>query len=114
MNKKTPVSVLTEFCAQNKVPLPEYESVNQDRNPNVFEILVYAFKIMAKGSGRSKCEAKHAASQALLGNEQHLILIFFLLKTNSNQMRINYMLRFIFLIQIYWPKWSHIKANLEI
>lgn len=69
MNGKTPVSVLIEFCIQHKVAPPQYEHVNPtNNNPILFEYFVRAFEFMARGSGKSKSEAKHAASQALLGN----------------------------------------------
>lgn len=67
MNFKTPASVLLEFCAQQKVAPPVYESVSSETEPGVFMILVKAFDLIGKGTGRTKKDAKHAASQQLLG-----------------------------------------------
>lgn len=68
MTTKTSTSVLTEFCAQQKVALPKYEAVPRETEPNkpLFTYVVAAFDLIAKGSGRSKAEARHAASENLL------------------------------------------------
>lgn len=68
MTTKTPTSVLTEFCAQKKVTAPQFELVPEETEPNkpLFTIVVAGFNLIAKGSGRSKSEAKHAASESLL------------------------------------------------
>lgn len=67
--KKTPTSVLAEFCAQQKAELPQYETVDQESNPNVpiFFVSANAFGFTSIGAGRSKIEAKHVASQNLIG-----------------------------------------------
>lgn len=67
MNGKSFISVLSEFCAQRKVALPQYIPVIHDSNPKMFEFLVEAFGCEANGIGRSKQEAKHAASKLLIG-----------------------------------------------
>lgn len=68
MPEKTPTSILLEFCAQQKVG-SEYNAVSEESYPSVplFTYSVTAFGHTAKGSGRSKSEGKHAASQALIG-----------------------------------------------
>lgn len=68
MPEKTPTSILSEFCAQQRAT-PEYDVVSQESDHNVpkFTIVVTALNYVAKGSGRSKTDAKHAASQALIG-----------------------------------------------
>lgn len=67
MSAKTATSILLEFCAQQKVAPPQYESVNDENGPSQFIVLVKAFDLIAKGSGQSKKEAKHAASRQLIG-----------------------------------------------
>lgn len=67
MSGKTATSVLLEFCAQQKVAPPQYEPVNNENGPSEFIVLVKAFDLIAMGSGKSKKEAKHAASQQLIG-----------------------------------------------
>lgn len=67
MTAKTATSILTEFCAQEKVAPPTYESVINDSDPSVFLILAKAFDLIGKGYGRTKKDAKHAASKQLLG-----------------------------------------------
>lgn len=66
---KTPTSVLAEFCAKEKEALPRYETVTSESNPNVpiFSISANAFGFTTIGVGRTKNEAKHAASQNLIG-----------------------------------------------
>lgn len=68
MPEKTPTSILSEFCAQKKLT-PEYNIIDEETNPNVpiFTFAVQVLNYMAKSSGRSKSDAKHAASQALIG-----------------------------------------------
>lgn len=67
--KKTPTSVLAEFCAQQKSASPQYEDIVLQSNPNVpiFTITVSALEFTAIGSARSKTDAKHVASQNLIG-----------------------------------------------
>lgn len=64
--EKTPISVLQELCAQENEPLM-YEYVPHETNPNLFSCLVTAFDLVCSGSGQSKKEAKHGASEALMG-----------------------------------------------
>lgn len=68
MTEKTPTSILSEFCVQNKVT-PLYNPVSQESDPRVpiFTISVTVLDYVAKGSGRSKADAKHDASQKLIG-----------------------------------------------
>ncbi|XP_055308511.1 uncharacterized protein LOC129572558 [Sitodiplosis mosellana] len=66
MTAKTATSILLEFCTQEKVAPPQYEPVIHGSNPSEFVMLVKAFNLIAKGSGRTKKEAKHAASQQLI------------------------------------------------
>lgn len=67
--QKTPTSILAEFCAQQKAESPSYETVASESNPNVpiFSISANAFGFTSIGVGRTKSEAKHAASQNLIG-----------------------------------------------
>lgn len=46
---------------------PEYESVPHPSDPKMFSYRVEAFNLFAQGSGRSKKEAKHEASENLIG-----------------------------------------------
>lgn len=66
MTEKTPVSVLQELCVQENVSVPMYEHIPHETDPKMFSYLVQAFDHFAKGSGRSKREAKHEASANLL------------------------------------------------
>lgn len=73
MNGKTPTSVLTEVAVYFKVAPPQYESVMDETDQKLFVSIVKAFGLVTKGTGRSKAEAKHASSQALIGkNESRL------------------------------------------
>lgn len=67
MNGKTPTSVLTEIAVHYKVAPPRFETVSDTHDPKVFICIVRAFDTLAKGTGHSKNEAKHAASQVLIG-----------------------------------------------
>lgn len=71
MTEKTPVSLLQELCIQEGSSVPMYESIQHESDPKMFTFLVEAFGCYAKGSGRSKREAKHDASSKLIG-EWHL------------------------------------------
>lgn len=78
MDAKTAVSKLKEFCDQEKVAPPHYETVSHSTDPSVFVVHVEAFNLIAKGFGHSKMKAKHAASQQLIGKGQSPnLLIFF-------------------------------------
>lgn len=67
--QKTPTSILAEFCAQRKAELPSYETVTSESNPNIpiFTISANAFGFTTIGVGRTKSDAKHTASQKLIG-----------------------------------------------
>lgn len=67
MAEKTPVSVLQELCVQENESVPMYEPIQHESDPKMFAYVVGAFGFLAKGSGRSKREAKHEASANLLG-----------------------------------------------
>lgn len=67
MAEKTPVSVLQELCVQENKSVPMYEPLAHETEPKMFSYVVQAFGCIAKGSGRSKREAKHEASANLLG-----------------------------------------------
>lgn len=67
MAEKTPVSLLQELCTQESSSVPMYESIGHESDPKMFTFLVEAFGCYAKGSGRSKREAKHDASANLIG-----------------------------------------------
>lgn len=67
MAEKTPVSVLQELCVQENESVPMYEPLAHESDPKMFSYIVQAFGCYAKGSGRSKREAKHEASANLLG-----------------------------------------------
>lgn len=69
MTEKTPVSVLQELCVQENVSVPMYENIAHETDPKMFSYLVSAFGCIARGSGRSKREAKHEASANLLGKK---------------------------------------------
>nr|AFX89026.1 R2D2 isoform a [Mayetiola destructor] len=66
MAEKTPVSVLQELCVQENASVPMYEPIQHESDPKMFAYVVEAFGFCAKGSGRSKREAKHEASANLL------------------------------------------------
>lgn len=66
MSEKTPVSVLQELCIQENGSVPMYESHPHESDPKMFTFIVEAFDFIAKGSGRSKREAKHDASANLI------------------------------------------------
>ncbi|XP_031621587.1 uncharacterized protein LOC116339698 [Contarinia nasturtii] len=66
MSEKTPVSVLQELCVQDNGSAPIYESIPHETDPKMFSFIVSAFGLYAKGSGRSKREAKHDASAQLI------------------------------------------------
>lgn len=64
--EKTPIAVLQELCVQEN-ELMIFENVPHDTDPKMFTFLVNAFNMVARGSGRSKQEAKHEASSNLIG-----------------------------------------------
>lgn len=66
MSEKTPVSLLQELCIQENSSVPMYESIPHESDPKMFTFVVEAFGCFAKGSGRSKREAKHDASSKLI------------------------------------------------
>lgn len=66
MAEKTPVSVLQELCIQENGSVPMYESIPHETDPKMFAFVVEAFGKYARGSGRSKKEAKHDASANLI------------------------------------------------
>lgn len=68
MAEKTPVSVLHELCIQQGHGAPCYEAIAADEDETIktFACIVSAFDMVAKGSGRSKREAKHEASANLI------------------------------------------------
>lgn len=70
--KKTPTSILAEFCAQQRAEFPQYETNSHESNPNVpiFSISANALGFTSNGTGRSKIEAKHVASQILIGKNK--------------------------------------------
>lgn len=67
--QKTPTSILAEFCAKCKKDVPSYETITSESNPNVpiFSMSANALGFTTIGVGRTKNEAKHAASQNLIG-----------------------------------------------
>lgn len=69
MSEKTPVSLLQELCIQENSPVPMYESIPHETDPKMFTFVVAAFDLFAKGSGRSKREAKHDASANLISKK---------------------------------------------
>lgn len=69
MAEKTPVSVLQELCVQENESVPMYENIPHESDPKMFSCVVQSFGYYAKGSGRSKREAKHEASANLLGKQ---------------------------------------------
>lgn len=73
--KKTPTSALAEFCVQLRTELPQYEVLNEESNPNIpiFFISANAFGFTSIGAGRSKIEAKHLASQNLIGKYKYKV-----------------------------------------
>lgn len=66
VDSKTPVSLLHEFCDQQEAKHPQYEIYQRNEIPIEFECFVNAFGKFAKGTGRSKSDAKHAACIELL------------------------------------------------
>lgn len=64
--EKTPVTVLQELCVQES-ELAVYEYVPHETDPKLFSCLVTAFDLVSSGSGQSKMEAKHKASENLMG-----------------------------------------------
>lgn len=65
MNVKTSASLLREFCAQQKVAPPHFDTVKDATG--VFITLGKAFNLSAQGCGRTKKDSMHAASQQLIG-----------------------------------------------
>lgn len=66
MAEKTPVSVLQELCIQEGKTVPMYDLVQEESDGKKFTYIAHAFDMYAKGSGRSKREAKHEASAKLI------------------------------------------------
>lgn len=66
MAEKTPVSVLQELCIQEGESVPMYDLTHEESDGKNFTYIVNAFDMYAKGSGRSKREAKHEASAKLI------------------------------------------------
>lgn len=71
---------MAEFCAKEKAELPHYETVISESNPNIpiFSISAHAFGFTTIGVGRTKSDAKHAASQNLIGKykvHEHVLLL---------------------------------------
>lgn len=66
MSAKTAISILTEFCAKKKIAAPQFTPVI-DNNSSLFSFDVKANHLKATGKGRTKQEAKQAASQLLIG-----------------------------------------------
>lgn len=68
MAEKTPVSVLQELCVKYQHGAPFYDELNDGGDDGkTFTSLVQAFGATAKGTGRTKREAKHNAAERLLG-----------------------------------------------
>ncbi|XP_055320466.1 uncharacterized protein LOC129577455 [Sitodiplosis mosellana] len=63
--EKTPVTVLQELCVQEN-ELVVFEYVPHETDSTMFSCLVAAFDLVSSGSGRSKKEAKHEASEHLM------------------------------------------------
>lgn len=67
MAEKTPVSTLQELCVKYKNGGPMFEEIPDEvEDGKTFACIVQAFGSTAKGTGRSKREAKHTASANLL------------------------------------------------
>lgn len=71
MAEKTPVSVLQELCIQEGESVPMYDLAHEESDGKNFAYIVNAFDMYAKGSGRSKREAKHEASAKLISKCSH-------------------------------------------
>lgn len=67
MCTKTATSVLKEFCDRQKLAAPQYEAVNNDNDPKLFIVVVEVCGFLANGTGRSKNDAKHLASERIIG-----------------------------------------------
>lgn len=67
MCTKTATSVLKEFCDRQKMAAPQYESVNNENDPKSFIVVVTLCGLSANGTGRTKSDAKHLASEQLIG-----------------------------------------------
>lgn len=81
MAEKTPTSVLLEFCNLCKVT-PLYNTVSQDSAVPIFTISVAALSYVAKGTGRTKADAKHDASQKLIGEVEKFVEMYIQRETN--------------------------------
>lgn len=66
MDEKSPISILQEFCVQEKFPYPEYEIINNENDIKLFDCTVFALKLYGRGYGRSKAEAKQNACVELI------------------------------------------------
>lgn len=67
-DEKSPVLMLQELCDLEKVRLTS-EFLPPEINAGSFTCVVNAFDLYAKGVGRQKKEAKHAACSNLLGRQ---------------------------------------------
>lgn len=61
--------MLQELCITEGVSVPMYDAVPNEGDSKIFTYIVHAFDMFATGSGRSKREAKHAASERLIGKK---------------------------------------------
>lgn len=66
MAEKTPVSLLQELCIQEGSSVPIYDELPDEADSKNFTYIVHAFGKCGKGTGRSKREAKHKASEHLI------------------------------------------------
>lgn len=64
MSEKTPISILQEYCVQQKAAPPLYNISNMGSKG--FICVVHAFDIEAEAKARSKSEAKHASCTNIL------------------------------------------------
>ncbi|XP_055320530.1 uncharacterized protein LOC129577462 [Sitodiplosis mosellana] len=71
-SEKTPVAALHEFCVQNDEVLMFDENVQHKTDLKMFSCIATAFDLYARGSGRSKKEAKHDASAKLIAKLKSL------------------------------------------
>lgn len=62
---KTPVTILHELCIRER-HFTAFEDIPHGTDPKQFSCIATAFGLSAKGSGRSKKEAKHDACANLI------------------------------------------------
>lgn len=67
MSAKTAISILKEFCDKLKLAPPQYEAVKHENDPQMFIVVVSLVGFVANGTARSKIDAKHLASERLIG-----------------------------------------------